>query len=459
MATIAILHPAVTLGGKARFFSRDWSGSEIPASVTYFPLDEAELAAALRAGGHDAVILDGARERTPVEAFVRRVAALRPEAVFLAGGWESLEPDLDLLRRLKARLPALRVIAGGPLLTWKPELALAHDVVDVVALGEPEDPCLRLLGGDLSQNVAYRGPDGAVIQAPRVLVTDLDELPTPAWDLLPVSRYVLPFALRNPCVAYRMSRGCVHGACHFCPTNVYHPGRARYHSAARVLHDLEAVVRGHGARQVVFRDQVFTGDRGLVEAVCAGLIERKLDLVWRVTTRVDLVDADLLRLMARAGLVQISFGLETPGAETLRRVGKGTTPELARRAVGYARDAGVEVTGLFIVGLEGDGAPDAEGVADYAMRLGLDLAEFNIPQVVPGTPWHQRFAATATDPMGPHSYYLTAALPLKRLQRLQRAAYRRFYLRPRVVWQQLRRVRSWSHLVASARAAVALLDL
>ena len=68
----------------------------------------------------------------------------------------------------------------------------------------------------------------------------------------------------------------------------------------------------------------------------------------------DTVDAEFLRLAARAGLWQVGFGIESGSPRVLAAIGKETTLDQVRRAVGWARDAGVDTFGFFILGLSGE---------------------------------------------------------------------------------------------------------
>ncbi|MCZ7584373.1 MAG: radical SAM protein [Deltaproteobacteria bacterium] len=332
------------------------------------------------------------------------------------------------------------------------------DAVDFVALGEIDDPFARLPEGDLSANVAYR-ENGGVHTAPRKLPRDLSAMPYPARDLVPYRRYRAPFIRRNPYTTAAMGRGCSHPKCTFCTTNIYFMHRIRLRSADHVLGELEEIARRYRIPHIFFRDDTFTGAPKLVRGVCEGILSRGLDLTWRCMTRHDLVDPELLQLMARAGCDHISFGLETPNDELLERIGKYATVAGQKEAVGWSRDAGMDVTGLFMLGVEGDTAETASRVAPFARSLGLDYAEFNVAVAAPGTEFYRRVAPKipAADKYKNRWIYNSSIVPLRTLRRMRRRAYAGFYLRPSFLARRLLAVRSMGDFGLLVRTGLRLL--
>jgi radical SAM superfamily enzyme YgiQ (UPF0313 family) len=452
----ALLHPMVIVGGRPHFSMRNWSGAAQVEYAGYAPVELAETAAYLRANGVEVRIHDGQAGRTPVSRFVSEVAADKPDWAVLALGWQSIESDLALLRDLKRASPTTKIIAGGAPATARPGVALAEPAVDFVALGELDDPCLRLVRGDHSRNLAWRGAHGAIECAPREAIPDLDLLPTPAWDLLPIKCYVIPSAPCAPSLTYRLTRQCSYGACTFCPSAIYRAGPQKPRSAARALDDLETIVR-HGVRHVIFTDQMLTGDKELVLELCRGMRARGLGLKWQAASRADCLDAEIVREMAASGCALLALGIESSCADTLRKHGKRSDHDTVANAVRLAQAAGIGVIGHFILGLEGETESVVARMADYAIGLGLDYAEFTVAMILPGTPWYDARFPAGGRALAESFVWNDETVPLDRLRELQRQAYRRFYFRPRVLWRQVTRVRSASHFRVLARTAFALL--
>ncbi|MCB9489129.1 MAG: cobalamin B12-binding domain-containing protein [Deltaproteobacteria bacterium] len=458
MAKFFILQPMLYIDGKARVFLRDWTGADFPASMAIPPLDQMTAAALLRERGHEVRILDTNVTHEPPQKVIDEVAREAPDFVGLASGWEALDGDLALLGEIKKRRPEVTTVIGGPPVTVHPELALADSAVDYAAIGEIDDPFARLADGDRSANLAWREGD-EIRTTPRELVKDLNALPFPARDLVPSRRYRAPFLKRNPFTTMAMSRGCSRPLCTFCTTNIYHMHRIRLRSAENVLAELEEIVHRHRIPQILFRDDTFTASEKLVRGVCEGILSRGLDVTWRCTTRHDLVNPDLLSLMARAGCHHISFGLETPNDDLLEINGKGATIEGQAEAVRWSKEAGLEVTGLFMIGVEGDTPESASRVLPFATGMQLDYAEFNIATATPGTEFYRRVAPkiAVAEKYKNRWVYNTSIMPLRQLKQMRRRAYMGFYLRPSYVLRRLINIREVGDFGLLAKTAARLL--
>ena len=226
----------------------------------------------------------------------------------------------------------------------------------------------------------------------------------------------------GPIGAVMTARGCPY-SCTFC-------ARAwgddvRYRSPASLRRELRGLYE-LGLRNVRFMDDTFTLKRERVVELCEGLQEELPGLRWTCLTRLDRVDPELCALMADAGCHRMYVGVETADPARLASYGKGLDHAAIERGVRAARGAGIEVCGFFIVGAPGETADDSLRAADYAIELDLDYV------IVTGL---QRWEGTAlTEQLGD-------ALDDDEERRfdLERRFYRRFYGRPRFIWNHIRR--------------------
>ena len=211
---------------------------------------------------------------------------------------------------------AALLLAVGSSTTFVGPQLLERTDVDHVLVGEPEAMLPGRLPGALwrkqrappaAQGHGCRpGPPGTDAGG---RIEDLDSLPFPAWDLVPLQRYGF--------VTMLTSRGC-DDTCAFCPYAVGMGRRLRRRSPPKVLDEMAWLAATFRPKRLILRDPVFARDRRRVEEICQGAIDRKLPLAWECESRPEHFDRDLLRLMQRAGCTTIKLGLETTSASVLQ---------------------------------------------------------------------------------------------------------------------------------------------
>ena len=148
------------------------------------------------------------------------------------------------------------------------------------------------------QGIAYRQNAKIVVNPDRPFVQDLDTLPIPRHELLPLERYKLPF-VGGRYTFVVTSRGCPAG-CRFCIKHVTYQNTFRFRSPEHILKEVWKLVE-LGTTNIHFEADLFTVNREQVVGLCNAIIEQKPPIRWTCNSRVDFVDRELLELMARAG--------------------------------------------------------------------------------------------------------------------------------------------------------------
>jgi anaerobic magnesium-protoporphyrin IX monomethyl ester cyclase len=234
------------------------------------------------------------------------------------------------------------------------------------------------------KGLVWRHNSEIVINADRPFICNLDDLPLPRHDLLPLTEYRAPL-VRGPYAFVVTSRGCP-GGCRFCIKHVSYGNAVRFRSPENVLAEIEQLV-GLGVRAIHMYADLFTLNRDHVMGICREILARGLKVRWTCNSRVDFVDEEMLQAMARAGCWMISWGIESGDDGMLRRMHKGTTTDQVERALRWAKKAGIMNWGYFIIGLPGETEQSIRRTIDFAKRLPLDLALFHIAAPHPGTPF------------------------------------------------------------------------
>ena len=435
------------------------------------------LAAVARARGHRAHIVDGKRTGTPPEDVARRVAELAPDHVGISATTISIHNAARVAACVKALVPRAVVTVGGPHVSAVPERTLrmfpAFDY-GIAGEGERSYPALieRLAAGDDPSDVSglvyrHRGLDGAGVRAnPPAAYLDgeeLDELPEPAWELVPdfpVKFQPNVFNYRaTPVASVVTSRGCPF-SCTFCDRSTS-GRRGRFHGVDYVVAMCRRL-EGLGVRHILFYDDLFTVDRRRVAALCERFLSEGFRFTWSCNSHPNLLDAAHLRLMRQAGCWQIAYGIESGSQRILDRVKHEVRLPRMLETLRRTRAAGIRVKGLLMMAHPGEDEESLEETVQFLRSAPLDLAQITKFTPYPGTPSYAtvredgRFVEDWEQMNAMNWVFVPRGLTPAVLERYFRRAYRTFYTRPDVLWglaralarepRFLRRMATYVHL-------------
>ena len=376
------------------------------------------LGAEARRRGHDVTLLDCLPLRMGWKTLERTIRELRPQVV-LAGDSETLYAHESgrVFQLAKAVLPGVFTVAGGVHFSHACEDALSKYPIDAIVRGEGEATLGDLLealeqGRDLTAVPGLALPDGrggVLYTAHRPLIDDLDALPLPAYDLMPMDRYGTARYLFSPGgTTIHHSRGCVDG-CRYCacwlqmarrqgtaPDETLRP-RWRTRSVVPVVDEMEVLVRRYGKTCLVFVDDTWNPDPRWSDAFCDELTRRRLGPAWFAFLRADFLARDeesgLFAKMIAAGLTHICVGLERADDAELSDLDKhnmdvAVTRSLIPRLRRKYPSLFLQTT--FIVGLRSDTRESLERLLAHVESLGPDYPAFHPLTPVPGTPlWRE----------------------------------------------------------------------
>ncbi|MFO7634180.1 MAG: radical SAM protein, partial [Caldilinea sp.] len=253
-----------------------------------------------------------------------------------------------------------------------------EEVLDAFPTKASADPCAHILG------LAWRNREEIVINPDRPFIPNLDDLPIPLHERLPLDKQRMPM-IKGPFTFIVTSRGCPAG-CKYCIKHVSYQNSVRVRSAENIVEELEYLGK-LGITNIHMYADLFTVNREHVVDLCKLIIERGLKIRWTCNSRVDYVDEEMLTLMGQAGCWLISWGIESANEMILKRARKGYKKEQAFKALKWAKAAGIKNWGYFIIGLPGETEESIQETMVYSRELPLDIALFHIAAPYPGTPF------------------------------------------------------------------------
>lgn len=208
--------------------------------------------------------------------------------------------------------------------------------------------------------------------------------------------------------------------------------------------EIDAMESKLGAHSSWFQDETFALNRRWTEEFLTKLEERNLRKgyvwTWSANSRANLADEDLYRRMKAAGCTRLCFGIESGNPDTLKRIGKSITKDMARRAIQTARNAGLRTAAFFIIGHPGETLRTAMQTVNFASKLGADEISVGVMVPYPGTEvWEMAHAGQynyhlLTEDWRMYDKYFGNALEVKglshrKMEALQVGTYVWFYLR------------------------------
>ena len=442
------------------------------ANYMWPPLGLVQIGAILEEASFDVSLIDAMALKYTFPLTTDKVKDINPNYIIVNTATITFSQDMELVKQIKKQLPELKSILIGTHVTAMPKATLKEKAVDYIILGEP-DYALRDLLLALSENkditkirgIGFRKNNKTTITGIADPIENLDDLPFPARHLIPKADYFNPLAKRLPYTTMMSSRGCPFH-CIYCSSVILYGHKFRPRSAKNVVDEIEEVVKKHGIKEILFRDETFTFDKERTIEICKEILNRKLDVSWITNTRVDCVDEEILRWMKKAGCHMLKFGVESGSQEILNNLKKGTTLERIRETFKLTKKVGIQTIAHLMFGSPGETKKTIKQTIEFVKEIDPDYASFNITTPYPGTELWDRIKDKLNIGEDFSSYdvektlekadqnSLFCNLSTEELNNLYNLAYKEFYFRPKYIIKRLLKQTSMKELLRSINAGM-----
>ena len=323
------------------------------------PLGLAYLGAAIKEKGGRVKVVDMETEGVNLHSLLPIIDDFKPDLIGITATTPVYTNTKDLAGEIKKTHPGIPLVLGGVHSTVVGREALEEcEHFDFQVVGEGEETIQEIMeafeeGRSLEgiKGVIYRDHGEIVENERRPLEMEADKLPVPDRDLLPTDKYVhsLPGKGFIRYATLFTSRGCPFH-CIFCSQHTMHGRKMRWHSLERVMAELDQIVNKLGVEHIIIMDETLTLDRERTFELCRRIKEAGLKFTWEGWTRAGTIDEELLAEMKSAGLIRLSFGIESGDPEILKIIKKGITLEGVREAYRITDKLGIESRGSAILG-------------------------------------------------------------------------------------------------------------
>jgi anaerobic magnesium-protoporphyrin IX monomethyl ester cyclase len=402
------------------------------------PLGISYIAAVLEKNSVDVSIIDASAMEMDWYELGKEIEKISPDVVAITALTPTIEQALETAKIAKSILPESTIILGGYHPTFTFKKLLENEFLDIIIIGEGEYTMLEVVQSLLNGSELRRVKGIATrdfVTPPREIIEDLDTLPFPARHLLPMDKYKI-LNIKLPTGTLVSGRGCPY-QCSFCSSAAMHGKKLRLRSAQNVVDEMEHLINDHHAETIAFMDDTFTINKKRVEEICDELKKRDLDVYWGCTTRVDTLSLDLLKKMKDSGCITLFMGVESSDQLILNNVNKQTTINKVKKAFEMARNYDMRTIASVVLGMPGDSRENILKTIKFVKNLNPSYAVFSLATPYPGTPFYKQAVSENLIKVNDWSKYTllnpvlnTMDCSLDELKKLQRRAFRSFYLRP-----------------------------
>jgi len=425
---------------------------------SYHPLGLMYLAGyLLEHSNHDVEILDMEAKKTGVQGLRETIKTLKPDVIGVHANTFLLDRVYEVVREARASAKDAHITLGGPHTEVFPGESLSLPEVDSIVIGEGEETLLELLDSlekrrNLSsvRGLGYKKGGTPQINNVRPLIEDLDKLSFPARQLVSPGDYSSLIGKKKASTSIMSSRGCPF-RCNFC--YVLYGGRYRRRSVKNVIDEIKACV-AMGIHEFMFFDETFGLERAWVVDFCGQVIKNRLDIVFDVRTRINILDEEMLFRLKKVGCIRIKVGVESGTQEILNRMNKQLSLGEITRSFKLIKKSGISSYASFMIGYPGETMEQISETFSYIMKLEPDYAQVMVTKLAPATKLYRDaldkgvltrdyWREFALNPvLGVNPPLATDRFKEEELDHIISRFYRKFYFRPKTMFGRMLKVES-----------------
>jgi len=365
-----------------------------------FPFYLSYAAALLLKNKYDVEIIDGVALHLSQDDLITKVKESNADIIVQEVSTSTINYDLDYSRMFKEINQDSFIIYCGPNALMNDEIFLQENQeVDLVIYGEYEHTLLNvvkkynkdIIDFEGLEGVIFRRDDKVIKNKAASLIENLDSLPWPAREMLPMNRYLDTVGgLPEPSLQVWASRGCPY-SCNFClwPQIMYMGRNYRVRHPLDVASEIEYCVKKWGFKSFYFDDDTFNIGKSRILALAKAIKQKNLKLPFAVMARADTMDEEQLVALQDAGLVSLKYEVESGSQELVDNCGKGLNLEKVREIVTLTKELAIKVHLTFSFGLPGETLETVEKTINFAKELDPDTLQFSIITPFPGSSYYQ----------------------------------------------------------------------
>ena len=262
----------------------------------------------------------------------------------------------SFIKTIKTIYPEVTMVCGGEHISACPKFSMEDcPEIDICVLGEGEETSIDILKTieqkkSLSKvnGIVYRSGEEIIINPKRSRISQLDDIPLPAWDLFPLENYLsnnLGYGV-NPgrTMPMLISRGCPF-QCTFCSSPQMWTTKWQARDPDCVIEEMQFYIDKYKATNFDFYDLTAIVRKDWIIKFCKKIIKKNWNITWQMPsgTRSEALDDETLGLMMLSGQKHISYAPESASKTTLQKIKKKIKIENMKESIRSALSKGMSV--------------------------------------------------------------------------------------------------------------------
>lgn len=325
-----------------------------------FPLSLLYIGSSIKKAGYDIELLD-------MRVDDRKIDFSQISCVGISSMTGSqIKQGLKFAQNVRAANRYLPIIWGGVHPTIMPEQTAKDEMIDFVVRNEGEETfveLVRCLANNSTlekvKGISFKS-DGAIINSEDRDFINLDNLDIEIpYNLLRLEKYQ---HVKNGSFSIQTSRGCPH-RCGYCYNRSFNKSKYRAKSPQRVLDEMEYIVKRFKPKHIQAIEDNFFVNKNRVKEICTGIINRKLNVRWTATCRIDYIlkfDDDYIKLLETSGCHRLAIGAESGSNKILSMISKDLSKEQILEGFKKLSNSTISLDVTFMCGFPGESYADTK---------------------------------------------------------------------------------------------------
>ena len=301
------------------------------------------------------------------------IMTFAPRIVSIYTMCNNLNDAIQLSEVFKAIDDSIITILSGPQGTMLAEEILNKvPSVDLIGYGEGEDTIVDIVGTLVNQGaydlegvegIAYRNPEGEVFINVHNSIVDLDTLLPLKFEMIDSVENI-----RKSPIEMEIGRGCPF-SCKYCSTSIFWGRKFRVKSVAKVISEIKFYIAKYKTNSFLFHHDLLTFRKDYILELCNEILNQRLSISWGCYSRLDVIDEEMISIMAKAGCKTIYFGIETGSSKIQKIIGKNLELDKINRILPVLIENNISSEYSFIIGFPEETEEDIDMTLEFATNL------------------------------------------------------------------------------------------